>query len=180
MTLNSNLRQSFSAVLTKIDDDNIRLDVTGHYGSFDRTIRSNYVFGKRANTVFDFGVASKGPLSLSGNVELEGINIQVESNAYIESENTLLALSIIGNSHIAGNVKIVNPLALVHLQGGQAGIGGETGAAAMDHVQIGVAPCEFPEMNPAAFISLRHAGPRAPRTTPPPTPRMRISGFPRA
>jgi len=152
VTLSSSLGQSFSAVLTKIDNDNIQLDITGHYGSFDRTIRSNYVFGTRASTVFDFGVASKGPISLSGNVELEGVNIEIESNAYIESENTLLALSIVGNSHIAGNVKIVNPLALVHLQGGKAGIGGDTGVAAMDHVQIGVSPCEFPEMNPATFI----------------------------
>jgi len=126
--------------------------VTGHYGSFNRTIRSAYAFGTRANNVFDFGVASKGPLSLSGNVEIEGVNLQVESNAYIESLNNLLSLSIIGNSHIAGNVKIVNPLAMVHLQGGKAGIGGATGAAAMNHVQIGVAPCEFPEMDPTTFI----------------------------
>jgi len=152
VTLDSDLGQSFSAILTKIDNDNVQLDVTGRYGSFQRTIRSKYAFDTRANTVFDFGVASKGPISLAGNVELEGVNLEVESNAYIESENTLLALSIIGNSHIAGEVKIVNPLALVHLQGGKAGIGGDTGAAAMDHVKIGVAPCEFPEMNPAVFI----------------------------
>lgn len=151
VTLNSDLGQSFSAVLTKIDNDNVRLDVTGRYGSLNRTIRSNYAFGTRANTVFDFGVASKGPLSLAGNVELEGVNIEVESNAYIESMKTLLSLAIIGNSHIAGEVKIVNPLALVHLQGGKAGIGGETGSAAMEHVKIGVAPCEFPEMNPSVF-----------------------------
>ncbi|MBN2128572.1 MAG: hypothetical protein JW741_03715 [Sedimentisphaerales bacterium] len=151
--LNSSDNQSFSAVLTSIDSNNIRLDVTGWYGTISRTIRSNYVFTTRANTVFDFGVASKGPISLSGNVELEGINIDVESNAYIESESNLLALSIIGNSHIAGSVKIVNPLAYVYLQGGQAGIGGETGDDAMQHVEIGVPPAEFPEMNSAQFVS---------------------------
>jgi cytoskeletal protein CcmA (bactofilin family) len=148
----SSAGQSFSAVFTKIDSNNIQLDVTGQCGSARRTIRSGYSFGERAHTVFDFGVASKGPISLSGNVELEGINIEVESNAYIESENALLALSITGNSHIAGEVKIVNPLAYVFLQGGQAGIGGDTGAAAMQHVDIGVAPAAFPEMNPAPFF----------------------------
>ncbi len=153
VSLNSSLGQTFSAVLTKIDDDTIELEVTGHYGSFTRTIRSNYNFTTRANTVFDFGVASKGPISLAGNVELEGVNLQVESNAYIESESALLALSIIGNSHIAGEVKIVNPSAYVYLQGGKAGIGGDTGEAAMDHVMIGVDSCAFPEMNPGAFTS---------------------------
>jgi hypothetical protein len=153
--LDSSSNQSFSAVLTKIDNDNIRLDVTGYYGPISRTIRSNYVFGTRAHTVFDFGVASKGPIALSGNVELEGANIDVESNAYIESEDALLALSIIGNSQIAGHVKIVNPLAYVCLQGGRAGIGGVTGQAATlpPYTEIGVAPTEFPEMNPAQFVS---------------------------
>ena len=147
--------QSFSAVLTKIDDDNIRLDVTGRYGPLARTIRANYAFSTRAHTVFDFGVASKGPVSLSGNVDLEGVNIDVESNAYIESENTLLALSITGNSQIAGSVKIVNPSACVYLQGGQAGIGGVTGQAATQppYTTIGAPPTEFPEMHPQPFIN---------------------------
>jgi len=144
--------QSFSAVLTKISNDNIRLDVTGHYGPISRTIRSDFVFTEQADTVFDFGVASKGPLVLSGSVEIEGVNINVESNAYIESPNTLLALSINGNSHIAGNVKIVNPLGTVFL-GPKAGVGGATGAAAMEYIAIGADPSAFPEMSAGTFAS---------------------------
>jgi hypothetical protein len=146
----SSTAQSFSAILTKIDNDNIRLDVTGHYGLLSRTIRSNYTFGERAHTVFDFGIASKGPLSLTGNVDLDGYNIDVESNAYIDSDD-LLALSIIGNSMIAGEVKIRNNLANVHMQG-HSGVGGEYGAGAMNHIAFGVPPSEFPDMNPAPFI----------------------------
>jgi len=144
--------QSFSAVLTKIDNVNVRLDVTGHYGSLTRTIRSNCDFRKRADNVFDFGVATKGPLVLSGSVEIEGVHINVESNAYIESPNTLLALSISGNSHIAGNVKIVNPSADVFL-GPQAGVGGETGSEAMKNITKGVPPSAFPDMSPGIFES---------------------------
>jgi hypothetical protein len=149
----SSAAQSFTAILTKIDNDNVRLDVTGHYGALSRTIRSNYAFGERAHTVFDFGVVSKGPISLSGNVDLAGVNINVESNAYIESLSTLLALSITGNSSIAGNVKIVNPLADVCLIGGKAGVGGETGQNAMKHIEIGVSAAEFPDMAPGVFQS---------------------------
>jgi hypothetical protein len=152
--------RTFSAVLTKIDDSNVRLDVIGENGPISRTIRTNCFFQTRADTVFDFGVASKGPISLSGNVELSGVNINIESNAYIVSENDLLALSITGNSHIAGNVKIVNPLANVFLQGGHAGIGGDTGEAAMQHVEKGVAPTDFPEMNPQPFIDFANANGR--------------------
>jgi len=146
VALDSDSGHTFSAQIAQIDPETLRLTVTGVYGSFTKTISVNYVFGQRANTVFDFGVASRGPLSLAGNIELEGVNVSVDASVYIESEDSSLALSIIGNSQIAGDVSIVNPIANVDLQGGQAGIGGETGQDAIDnHVTFGVPPSEFPE-----------------------------------
>jgi Tfp pilus assembly protein PilX len=154
VTLDAAQGQNFSAAITQIDNDTLQVDVTGAYDSITRTIRVNYELSESAHTVFDFGVASKGPLSLTGNVELDGVNVSIESNAYIESYDSLLALAITGNSQIAGNVSIANPLAFVDLQGGQAGIGGETGQAAIDnHVTFGVAPTSFPEPNPGHFES---------------------------
>ena len=152
VTLDSGNGQSFTAQVVKVSAETVRVRVTGHYGSLSKTIQADYKLDTRAHNVFDFGVATKGPLSLAGNIQLEGVNISVESDVYIESENSLLALSIIGNSQIAGNVNIANPLANVFLQGGQAGIGGETGPAAVDnHVKFGVAPTEFPTPNPQHF-----------------------------
>ena len=152
--LDSDQGCSFSATICALDVDTLQIDVTGAHDSLTRTIRSHYCFTERAHTVFDFGVATKGPLSLTGNIELEGINVNVEASVYIESENSNLALSIIGNSQIAGDVSIVNPIANVDLQGGQAGIGGETGQDAIDnHVEFGVPPSEFPEPVPSQFVS---------------------------
>lgn len=155
VTLNLAKEQSFSAKiipLPPLDAPNmLQADVTGVYGSITRTIRANFKFGAKTHTVFDYGVATKGPLHLAGNIELEGVNISVESDVYIESEYENEALSIIGNSQIAGNVKITNPDAYVTLQGGQAGIGGETGDAALEHVSIGQSPPEFPVPNPDYF-----------------------------
>lgn len=151
VVLDSETGQYFSANISQVDNDTIQVDVTGTIDTITRTIRVNYFFGHSASTVFDFGVASRGPLALSGNVELDGANISVESNAYIESEDSILALSITGNSHIGGNVKIVNSLATVNLQG-NAGIGGETGQDAVDnHVEFGVPNTEFPQPNPSYF-----------------------------
>jgi len=152
VTLDSANGRSFSAQITQIDLETLQVDVTGTCGEVTKTISVNYVFGTRADTVFDFGVATKGPLSLTGNVELDGANVSVESSVYIESEDSLLALSIEGNSQIAGDVTITNPLATVNLQGGQASIGGETGQDAIDnHVSFGAPTTEFPTPNPAYF-----------------------------
>jgi cytoskeletal protein CcmA (bactofilin family) len=151
VALDSSAGQSFSAVIQPVGTDTLQADVTGYCGTLRRTIRVNYGFGTRVNTVFDFGVATRGPLHLAGNIELEGTNVSVESSVYIES-NDLIALSIIGNSHIAGDVSITNPNATAQLQGGKASIGGETGEAAIkNHVFTGVPPTEFPTPNPNHF-----------------------------
>ena len=152
--LDSSAGDSFSAVITLLDVDTLQIDVTGTCDSVMRTIRGNYDFDTRGTYAFDFGVATKGPLSLSGNIDIEGVNLAVEASVYIESENSNLALSIIGNSQIAGDVSIVNPIANVDLQGGKAGIGGETGQEAIDnHVDFGAPPTEFPEPVPSIFES---------------------------
>ena len=145
IAINSLLGQSFLASIQKTDNlDVLQLDVTGNAGPLTRTIRVNYNFGTRSHNVFDYGVASRGPLSLLGNIDMSGTNVAVEADVYIESNSENEALSIIGNSQIAGDVTITNPDAYVTLQGGQAGIGGETGEAALDHVSAGSDPVEFP------------------------------------
>ena len=155
VTLDSTAGQTFSANIIAddpLDAETLQMDVTGAYRTITRTIRVNYNFGPRMNPLFEYGIATKGALHLAGNIELGGVNVAVESSVYIESENNDEALSIIGNSQIAGDVSITNPDATVELQGGQAGIGGETGQDAIDnHVSIGDAPIGFPVPNPGYF-----------------------------
>jgi Tfp pilus assembly protein PilX len=151
VTLDSQTQKSFHGKITKINN-NLQLDITGVCGTFTRTIRTDYKLGERANNVFDFGVATRGPLTTQGNVSIAGVNIAVESNAYIESLSSFVALTMSGNSNIAGTVKIVNPLATVDI-GSKAGVGGDTGADAMKNIEIGAPPVEFPEMVPSIFYS---------------------------
>jgi len=153
--LDSTAGQTFSA---KIIADNpsdakiLQVDVTGTYRTITRTIRVNYDFGPSQYPIFDYGVATRGPLHLAGNIELGGVNVAVESSVYIESDVTEETLSIIGNSQIDGDCFFANPNPDVHLQGGQASIGGERGEEAIaNHVHTAVDPVEFPPPNPDYF-----------------------------
>jgi hypothetical protein len=155
VTLGSAQEQSFRAVITPmptaLDPSVIHVDVTGVHGSITRTISVDYVFGPRPDTVFDYGVATKGSLSLSGNAEIEGPNnVSVASDVYIGSESSLSALKMRGNSRIGGSVKVGNPNATADL-GARASIGGETGQAALDNVFIGADQPEFPTPDPGYF-----------------------------
>jgi hypothetical protein len=149
-TINSLAGQSFDASIEKTADlDLIQLnitggDITGGADSITRTISVNCRFEARKHNVFDYGVATKGPLTMLGNIDMGGTNVRTDADVYIESSSQNEALSIIGNSQIGGDVTITNPDGYATLQGGQAGIGGETGEAAFDHVSIGDDPVEFP------------------------------------
>ena len=128
------------------------MDIAGSAGTLDRNLGVRFTFDMREDSVFDYGVATKGPLHISGNIEMDGTNVAVEASVYIESNSDENALSIIGNSSIAGNVSITNPDGTVTLQGGQASIGGEVGQDAIDnHVFTGVPPTEFPLPNTSHF-----------------------------
>ncbi len=151
VTLDSANSRSFNAVIEKITNDILRLKVTGHYGPVTRTIAVLYNFKQRGNTVFDFGVATKGPLQMTGNIELEGVNIAVEASVYIEAQGAATALDLTGKCSIAGDVSIVDPIAGVSLSN-PSRIGGEAGQAAIDnHVFKGVPPSEFPVPDPLYF-----------------------------
>lgn len=142
----------FTAVLYPIDSSRVQIVVSGTSGTLQRNLSAEFTFGVRQDSVFNYGVATKGPLNLNGNIEITGVNLAVEADVYIESDSDINALSIIGNSQIAGDVKITNPSAVVTLQGGQAGIGGETGEEAIaNHVLTGVPHTQFPYPNATSF-----------------------------
>jgi hypothetical protein len=150
--LGSNSNEFFYGYLFAKTNEVIRMYVMGYSNSILRTVYVEYDLVETAHTAFDYGMATKGPLKLQGNILLTGVNISVESNAYIESMSDILALEM-QNSQIAGHVKIVNPMGMVDLSGGQASIGGETGADALNHVSIGVEAASFPTPNPTVFKS---------------------------
>ena len=153
VTLETAPSRSFAATIQPTANvDVLQMDITGSALSLEKTIRVNYNFGTRAHTVFDYGVATKGPLELHGNIDMDGANVELDAGVYIESDDDANALSILGNSSIAGDVSIKNPDAVVLLQGGQSSIGGETGQDAIDnHVTTGVPPTEFPVPMPEYF-----------------------------
>jgi hypothetical protein len=154
--VNLDQKNFFYGTITQMNDGSLQAEVRGYNQQayptdyIRRTLRVNYAVEETANTVFDFGVASKGPLSLQGNILVTDVNVSVEMNAYIESYNDILAFSI-QNSQVGGEVKIVNPLAMVSIQGGHASVGGESGSDAMKHIKIGEKAVQFPKPDPTVF-----------------------------
>jgi hypothetical protein len=149
--LDSQTNQTFSVAIQQINDDTVQVDISGSRDQVTRNVRANFDFTSTRSSLFDYGVASRGPLFMNGNVELQGVNFSSEADVYIESSGTDEALTMIGNSDIEGDVSIGNPDAYVDISGNST-IGGESGQAAIDnHVYIGVDVPEFPVPNLLPF-----------------------------
>ncbi len=158
MTINPDSNQAFYAMMCYDSNDfetaNVEVYIIGtSRNEVTRKLRVNFDFENVGNSVFDFGIATKGPLKTKGSIEVEGLNERVEASVYIESQNSMLALEMIGKSSIAGDVSIVNPLGIADI-GNSSSIGGETGTNAEDHVFIGAPPSDFPTPNPGEFAPL--------------------------
>jgi len=152
VTIDSAQNQSFSAILSKPGSDTVRLSVTGSCGNFNKTTIVDFNIVSRGNSVFNYGVATRGALQMSGQAEISGVDLAIDSSVYIEGQLSGDSFSITNKASVAGNVYIADPYASCSI-GSQAIVGGESGADACDHVILGIEPAPFPTPNPSFFES---------------------------
>jgi len=153
VVLDARTGETFSVVIRQIDNDTIQMDITGNSGQISRIARADLNFTPGVSGIFDYGVATRGPLSLVGNARILGVNDPSEGSVFIESSGTFNALSMTGNANIAGDVSIVNSNGYATVEGNSQ-IGGETGQDAINnHVTEGVDAAEFPVPDTITFES---------------------------
>ncbi len=151
VTLNSQYGQTFSAVITNTADNKLQVDITGSGPQFSKKVRANFNFAPMGSTVFDYGVATKGPLDMTGQAEIDGVNLAIEASVYIEADScTGNAFTISGQAGVAGEVSIANPYGTYSV-GDKSSVGGATGSDAHQYIHVGVAYSDFPTPNPDYF-----------------------------
>ena len=142
---------NFEATIVQLNNNALQMDVIGRSNQITRKIRVNYNITPKKHPIFDYGIATKGPLNLLGSTDINGLNDSLEANVYIESTNNNDALSLQGNCSIAGDVSIYNHLANPSVSNSSS-IGGETGQDAIDnHVTTVLNSIDFPIPDPTAF-----------------------------
>jgi hypothetical protein len=145
VTLDSANGQGFEGEII-IDGNNpniLQVYTTGGGSEITRTIKVHYDIEPYEYPIFDFGLATKGPLHFLGNPTIRGINSNSEADIFIDSQNPL-AMLVTGNTNFDGDISIGSATANVDFWG-DVNIGGDTGQTAIDnHVTIGVESPEFP------------------------------------
>ncbi len=156
--------QSFNAKLSHLIDANdgyekLRVKVQGKNGDLSKKVQVDYLFWVGGHSVFDFGVATKGPLSLTGQAEIDANStdpnlIRVEAGVYIEgvpgSNGDSLAMS--GQASIAGEVSIYDPNSTYDI--GTKSVVGGADAGSDEYISTGVDFIDFPIPYPQQFESM--------------------------
>lgn len=141
---------TFSGAILRKSSTAVTLRVTGQTGAVTRSVSMDFNLQTGHSAVLDFGIATKSPIMLTGNDSIRGANQADEGNILSATYSVLTAVSMTGNAKIGGDVSISNPSGQVSLTG-NVSVGGASGAAAADHIHIGVGQMDFPEIDPSVF-----------------------------
>ena len=136
--LDSLTGQSFRGQLSINSSDPYILNVysTGYNGEIKKTLKVSFDIEPYKHPIFNYGLATKGPLTYTGNPTMTAVNEAWEADLYIESSDSLTAISTGGNCNFAGEIEIGNPAAATDFKGDVL-IAGEHGQTAIDnHVHV--------------------------------------------
>jgi len=160
VTLDSTSQLSFDANL-HIDPCQptiLRSRVTGHSGDMARDITILYNIQPYEFPIFNFGLATKGPLNFPGNPTITAVNSAWEADMFVESSGNPLAVQVLGNTNFDGDVNIGNAGATA-IFGGDVQIAGDYGQTAVDnHIEIGMDSPEFPAPDTDGFLKYATGG----------------------
>lgn len=140
----------FSATISLTADNVVNLTVAGSDGKTTRSVGLSFNPEGGRSPVFDYGIASRSAISLTGNASVLGANDPNEAKILSTTYSTLESFRLTGNCRVDGDLYSANPDSYATLTGNVT-VGGTSGSAIQDHVHIGVDNAEFPEPDPTVF-----------------------------
>ena len=131
-----------------------RLTVQGAARNAAQRISVELVFTPRRPVVFDYGLASKGQITIFGHAKIVGVNSPTEASVLSATQTNLNAIclqdssvTVSGDLYAAGNTNVaISP---------GASVAGSTDPNVIaQHVHLGADPPDFPEVNIAPIAAL--------------------------
>ena len=134
----------------------LRASVTGRYGAaateISRTVRLDYGIQAKSTTLFNYGIASKGAVTIKNSVQTKVLGTP-DSDASILSASTAATSITTGSGTIDGNLTVVVAKSQVNLGGGSVGGASNSLVIREDHVNVAPPP-NFPVVDTTPFKAL--------------------------
>ncbi len=111
-----------------------------------RGVRLRYAMMQRPSSIFNFGVASRGPISMDSNARVVG-SPDPSHGSILSTSTASTPVSVQGNSSVSGDVSISSSTGTVSV-GSSASIAGSTNTTIKaQHIHKGVQEPEFPTID---------------------------------
>ena len=133
---------------------NLWLTVTGTWMGVDRQVSMRLEPVNKISNVFDYGVASKGKITIGGHGMVMGVNDRHEADILSATYTDLEAVAITGSSRLDGDICTANPDSSVYISGSPTIAGTSNPALFGQYIHIGVGQTDFPEVSTAAYVPL--------------------------
>ena len=145
---------AFSWCVTQTAPDECLLEVLGTVQGVSRRVSLSVELVEASSRAFDFGVASRGQIIVSGNAEIVGINTAIEAS--ILSATTLHedAIRIDGNVTVSGDLAVAGEDTTVLISGSPSIAGSTDPGVYADHIHFGVDAPDFPALDTAPLAAL--------------------------
>ena len=133
-----------------------RITVTGHSGQARRRASLGMTMTPRPVAAFEYGIASKGSIYVSGSAVVDGVNTGQEATV-LSMSNSPVAIEAGGHAVLGGDLFVTNANeASILLTGGGLSVAGETDIFKIinEHAHFGIEPPEFPEIDITPFSAM--------------------------
>jgi hypothetical protein len=109
---------------------------------------------RKRSAVFDYGLVSKGQITLAGNATIAGVNTPDEASVLSTTDNVYDAICVEGSVVVTGDLSVSADQAYVSISGSPT-IAGETDPELIaEHIHTGVEEPEFPQIDTAPLAAL--------------------------
>ena len=150
----------FTCVLTRLspngeNNQQCRLSVTGTSGGMSRSVSVDLRLKATAPPLFDYGIASRGTIDISGNAKILSMGEAGDASIFSAADDAVV-INAAGNSKIAGDLyACTDDISAIQLTGNSE-VGGETDTDVIfaEHTHLGQSDPEFPELDMTPFPGL--------------------------
>ncbi|MFA6133131.1 MAG: hypothetical protein WC869_03825 [Phycisphaerae bacterium] len=144
--------RSFTGQVTLGSSGAVKVHVTGSDSSVSRAVSIEFNLAGKSSHIFDYGIASKSAIVMTGNASVKGANSPREADIYSATYSKQEAFKFNGNTTIDGDIFSAAPDSYATLIGNNK-IGGVSSSDPNinDHIHLGVENVDFPEVDPTVF-----------------------------
>ncbi|MCK4623851.1 MAG: hypothetical protein KAV00_00950, partial [Phycisphaerae bacterium] len=138
--------KTFCYWFTQLDPDRCQMKVEGSFGGVTRYISMDLMLVPKPAKAFNYGMASRGKISIIGNTRIMGANDSSEASVISVTKSHPDAIYLEGQPEISGDLHTSGDEAYVLIEGKPTIAGTQDPDEIAEHVHEGVEEPDFPEI----------------------------------